>query len=325
MRLDLPLNELREYRPEIAEPADFDAFWADTLAEARGLGGEPVFTPLPSPFPHLELFDVRFPGYGGDPIAAWLLVPAGGTDLPGLAVFQGYTGGRGLPLEWLPWPSAGYATLVVDTRGQGARQDVDGGGTPDPGGTGSSVPGFMTRGIESPETYYYRRVYTDAARAVDALRAHPAVDPARVGVTGVSQGGGISIAAAGLVPDVALCMPDVPFLCHFERAVGFADQDPYDEIVRWLRTHRGSEERAFRTLSYMDGVSFAARATAPALFSVALQDVVCPPSTVFAAFNAYGAADKHIEVYPFNGHEGGGSTHWAPQLAFADTHLRPGA
>ena len=32
---DLPLPELERYLPELDEPADFDEFWASTLAEAR--------------------------------------------------------------------------------------------------------------------------------------------------------------------------------------------------------------------------------------------------------------------------------------------------
>jgi cephalosporin-C deacetylase len=33
-QVDLPLEELERYRPDVAEPADFDAFWAGSLAEA---------------------------------------------------------------------------------------------------------------------------------------------------------------------------------------------------------------------------------------------------------------------------------------------------
>jgi cephalosporin-C deacetylase len=60
----------------------------------------------------------------------------------------------------------------------------------------------------------------------------------------------------------------------------------------------------------------AARATASGLFSVALRDPICPPSTVFAAYNAY-AGPKRIEVYDFNEHEGGGAFHQRAQFAFA--------
>lgn len=59
---------------------------------------------------------------------------------------------------------------------------------------------------------------------------------------------------------------------------------------------------------------FAARCRAPALFSVALQDTTCPPSTVFAAYNAYAGRTKEIEIYDFNDHEGGGSVQQAAQL-----------
>jgi cephalosporin-C deacetylase len=320
-RLDLALAELQDYRPAISEPDDFDDFWQRTLAEARALGGDARFTAVASPFTHIDVFDVEFPGYAGDPIAAWLLTPRGAESVPAVVIAQGYGGGRGLPQEWLAWPSSGYAALVLDTRGQGSRQDA-GPGTPDPHGAGPAVPGYLTPGIMDPETYYYRRVFTDAVRAVDALLGHPAVDPQRIAVAGMSQGGGIALAAAGLHPAVALCLPDVPFLCHFERAIGFTDSDPYDEVVRYLRVHRGAEQEVFRTLSYMDGVSFAARAASPALFSVGLHDAVCPPSTVYAAFNAYrGAAE--IVVYPFNGHEGGGSAHWLRQHAFAHEVLGP--
>ena len=34
-RFDMPQAELEVYRPDVREPADFDEFWADTLAQAR--------------------------------------------------------------------------------------------------------------------------------------------------------------------------------------------------------------------------------------------------------------------------------------------------
>jgi cephalosporin-C deacetylase len=134
------------------------------------------------------------------------------------------------------------------------------------------------------------------------------VDGARVAVTGGSQGGGISIAVASLVPDVAAAMPDVPFLSDFRRAITFADSDPYGEIVRYLKAHRDHVERAMSTLAYFDVAGLGRRASAPALFSVALMDTICPPSTVYAAFNAYGGP-REIREYPFNDHEGGQGFH----------------
>lgn len=320
-RLDLPITELRDYRPLVREPADFDVFWALTLAESRAAGGEVVVEPVDTPLTLAEAYDVTFPGFGGEPVKAWLLLPVGADGpLPAIVEFNGYGGGRGLPFERLGWVASGYAHLFMDTRGQGSAWG-SGGATPDPHGTGPSFPGFMTRGIDAPEDYYYRRVYTDAVRAIDAVRSLDAVDADRVAVCGGSQGGGIAIAAAGLASGLLAALPDVPFLCHFERAVGFTDRDPYQEIVRYLSVHRRAEDRVFDTLSYFDGANHAKRADAPALFSAGLMDPVCPPSTVFAAFNHYRAADKAIEVYGHNEHEGGQAYQWAEQAAFVSARL----
>ena len=143
---------------------------------------------------------------------------------------------------------------------------------------------------------------------MEAARANPLVDPGRIAVNGGSQGGGVALAAAGLVPDLMLTLTDVPFMCHWRRATEITDSDPYHEIVGYCQVHRDQADRVFRTLSYFDGLNFAARATSPALFAVALMDTVTPPSTVFAAYNHY-AGPKEIEVYPFNGHENGESIH----------------
>jgi len=125
-------------------------------------------------------------------------------------------------------------------------------------------------------------------------------------VSGASQGGGIALAVGGLVSDLAAVMPDVPFLCHFYRAVTITDERPYSEIMGYLKTHRDKEQQVFNTLAYFDGMNFAARSRAPALFSVGLMDITCPPSTVFAAYNHY-AGKKDIRIYSFNRHEGGES------------------
>ena len=107
----------------------------------------------------------------------------------------------------------------------------------------------------------------------------------------------------------------MPFLCDIERAIGLVDTEPYVEVPRYLSIHRDRIETSLRALRYVDVARLARRATAPALFSVALMDRTCPPSTVFAAFHAY-AGPKEIEVYPFNDHEGGEAHQRTLQLAW---------
>lgn len=302
---DIDAAELPHYRPEVAEPADFEEFWARTLAETRAHDLAVETSPVDAHLTAIEAADLTFSGFGGHRVKGWYLRPAGRADeqLPAVVEYLGYGGGRGFAHSRLTWAAAGYAYVVMDTRGQGTAPTNGFGATPDPAGAGVAAPGTLTRGIEDPHDHYYRRVYTDGVRAVEAVRTLPGVDPARVAVTGVSQGGAITTAVAGLV-DVAAAMPDVPWLSHIRRGVESAPSGPFAEVRTYLSAHRHRVEDAFRTLSYVDGVNHAKRAQAPALYSVALMDPVCPPSTVYAAANRWGG-DVDIEVYPFNEHEGG--------------------
>lgn len=318
---DLTHAELLAFRPEVDEPEDFDAFWADTIAEARRLGGETTLTPAQTPITELVVEDLTFPGFGGEPVRAWVSRPKDASGpLPAVVQYQGYGGGRGLPGENVLWALAGYVHVMMDTRGQGSRWG-SGGVTADPHGSGPAAPGFMTRGVDDPAGYYYRRVFTDAVRAIDATRALPFVDEERVSVTGGSQGGGIALAAAALADGVHAAMPDVAFLCAYRRGAEVAVDGPFVELAQYLSVHRDQVEDVFRTLSYFDGVNFARRIRIPTLFSVALMDTIVPPSTTFAAYNHLAAEDRAIEVYAFNNHEGGGTAHWPKQAAWLAERL----
>lgn len=310
---DLPLSELQKYKPERVEPADFDTFWKNTLAEAKTHPLDAKFSPIDVGLKLVETFDVTFSGYGGQPVKGWMILPRERSKpLPCVVEYIGYGGGRGFVFDWLVWANMGYAHFVMDTRGQGSNWRP--GDTPDLlDGASPSYPGFMTQGILDPKTYYYRRVFTDAVRAVEAARSFPSVDPSRVAAQGGSQGGGITLAVSGLVPDLSVALPDVPFLCHYRRATEITDGYPYYEITQYLHAHRNHIDQVFNTLSYFDGLNFAARANAKALFSVGLMDTICPPSTVYAAYNHY-HGPKEINYYTYNNHEGGDSFQRAEQI-----------
>ncbi|WP_084958078.1 acetylxylan esterase [Thermoactinospora rubra] len=316
MFVDMPLDQLRDYRPARSEPQDFDAFWERTLAEARAHDLGASFAEVETDLALVRCFDVSFAGFGGHEIRGWLLVPAAAeAPLPCVVQYIGYNGGRGYPHDWLTWPAAGWAVFVMDSRGQGGGWRP--GDTADPvGGTGAQVSGKLTQGVLHPDDYYYRRLYTDGVRAVEAARSHPLVDASRVVVSGGSQGGGLAMAVGALVPGLLFAFIDVPFMTHIRRAAEITDEDPYGELGRFLKSHRHRIEEVFSTLDYFDGLNFAARNTTPALFSVALRDGITPPSTVFAAYNHY-AGPKDIRVWPFNAHEGGESAQVAEQLKAA--------
>jgi cephalosporin-C deacetylase len=313
---DKPLDELRKYKPKRDEPRDFDLFWKRTLAETHRHPLNAKFVRVDTGLVTIESFDVTFNGFGGQPIKAWLNLPrqrAG--KLPAVVEFLGYGGGRSFPTDWLLWPCAGCANLIMDTRGQGSTWSKGDTADMEPAGSNPQHPGFMTRGVLAPATYYYRRVFTDGVRAVEAVQSHPAVDAQRIAVAGGSQGGGISIAVAGLSPAVKVAMPDVPFLCHYRRATEITVAHPYEELSKFCLVHRDKVDQVFRTLTYFDGMNFAARAKARALFSVGLMDEICPPSTVYAAYNHW-RGKKDIIVYRYNHHEGGGQFQALEKLKF---------
>lgn len=312
---DLSRDDLESFRPRVAEPTDFDAFWSRTLTESRALSTPPILARADTAITELVVEDLTFSGFHGEPVAGWVTRPRGEGRRPVVIEYIGYNGGRGVPGERVLWALAGYVHVLMDTRGQGSGWGT-GGDTPDPHGSGPQSAGFMTRGIHDPDEYYYRRVFTDAALLVDAVASFDFVDPDRIAVTGGSQGGGISIAAAALSPSVRAVMPDVPFLSDFRRGAQIAMSDPFAEITRYLSVHRAQVDRVFETLSYFDGVNFAKRITAPALFSVALMDDIVPPSTVYAAYNHLTVEDREIEVYEFNNHEGGNTYQWERQVAW---------
>lgn len=321
MLTDLPLEQLERYRPQLDEPDDFDAFWARQVTAARDHPLDVESVAVATQLRTVEVLDLRFRGYGGSRVAAWLLLPAHRDGpLPAVVEFASYSGGRGRPHDRLVWSAAGYAHLIMDSRGQGASSTV--GVTPDPQDTGGpAAPGFLTRGILAPDTAYLTRLYVDTARAVEVARHHEAVDGERVAVAGISQGGGLALAAAHLGGPVTAVIAAVPFLAHLRRALDVTDEEPYAEIASYCTAHPDHLDQVFATLAYHDVVHHARRVTAPTLLATGLADVICPPSTVYAAANHHGGPVT-VLAYPFDGHDGGGSHRVREELAFAARHLR---
>jgi cephalosporin-C deacetylase len=293
---DLPLDRLREYRTTTQEPDGLDSWWARRLDQARAAARPVTLTRHePGLYAPLEVYDAEFSGADGDRIKAWY-IPAS-DSAPVVVRFIGYGGGRGAPSEHALLAALGYTVFVMDTRGQGGRWTFGATGDGAPGPENSQV---MTRGIASPETYYFTRLFTDAVLAVEAalsLTGRPSA-----AVAGGSQGGALSLATAALVPDkVSVCHADVPFLCDIQRAITLAPHAPFTEIPEFLNENVDLIDAALSTLTYIDCALLARRITAECLFSVCLMDEISPPSTVFAAYNEI-TSGKDIAVYPYSGH-----------------------
>ncbi|HLG51239.1 MAG TPA: alpha/beta fold hydrolase [Chloroflexota bacterium] len=311
---DLPLEKLRVYNPAPNAPPDLDAFWRETLAEAARAPLNASLERIDYPVDELDVYRAFYDGWHGARICAWFIARSGGRSQPTMVFYHGYSGNKGQVYDYLGWALQGYTVVAVDVRGQsGDSSDVD----DYPGG---HVTGWMTKGITSPYTYYYRGVYVDCIRALDFAASRPEVDPERIGVAGVSQGGGLSLAVAALDHRPKLALPEVPYLCHFRRALDITNLHPYQELALYANRYPDRLDTMFTTLSYFDNLNLADRIQCPVLVTVGLQDMICPPSTIFAVYNRI-RSEKEIRVYPFGGHEAF-PTHHEHKLRWARRFLR---
>lgn len=317
MLVDLPLEQLRRYRYPRTAPEGLRGFWDETLASSRAAAGAVVAECLDHPLRTLAVHDVTFPGFGGEPVRGWWLLPP---EPAGVVIeYLGYGGGRGLPHERMLWASHGYAHLVVDSRGQGSIWNV--GETADPHGSGPAAPGVLTRGVDAPEHLYYRRLLTDAVLAVDAVAQLPGGAGQRVGVVGHSQGGAMALATAALHDGVSVAFARTPFLCGIGRSIEVTDAAPYAELATYLATHRDQAESVLGVLDHVDIAHLAPWVRCPTRVTVGLADMICPPSGIFAAINAM-EPPPDVVTWPYNGHEGGGAHDDAALATFLDHHLR---
>ncbi len=300
MHFDMPLDELRTYRPTLTRQADFHQFWQDTLQEAARQPLDARLEPLNLPYQGVQMYRARYAGWQGAEIVGIYAHPDSSGPFPGVAIYHGYSSMRPDPFELLSWTSQGYAVLAIDVRGQSG-ESSDGSGYP-----GGHAPGYLTLGASDPASYYYRGAYVDAVRAVEFLAEQPVVNRERLAVVGASQGGGLTLAAAALCAlsgtiAVRAAVAEIPFLCHFERAATLVDTQPYQEIARYCRRSGTDAAQLFRTLSYFDGINLADQITAPTFVTAGLMDDICPPSTIFAAYNHI-AAPKEMFVSSFGDH-----------------------
>jgi cephalosporin-C deacetylase-like acetyl esterase len=184
-------------------------------------------------------------------------------------------------------------------------------------------PGLLTHNIVDRNTYSYRGFYIDAARGVDFLLSRPEVDPRRIGVTGSSQGGALTLTTAALRPEIRAAAAGAPYLCGFLDSIELTDAYPYYEIADYLRLYPDRADAVRETLAYFDGINFAPRITCPILVNVGLQDNVCPPETGYAMFAALASREKELCAYDGYGHDAG-SPHHGPKIdAFFEKHLGP--
>lgn len=300
--IDLPLPRLHEYEGRNPRPADFDQYWDRALAELDGVDPQVELVPYPLRSTAAECFHLYFTGVGGARIHAKYLRPRHSAEPhPAVLMFHGYSGSSGDWLDKLAYVSQGYSVAAMDCRGQGGLSE-DAGGV-----KGTTLRGHIIRGLDDhPDRLLYRQIYLDTVQLARVLMAMPEVDAARVGATGASQGGGLTLACAALEPRIRRAAPIFPFLCDYQRVWEMdLARGPYEELRLFFRHHdplHEREEEIFTRLGYIDNQHLASRIRAEVLMPVGLMDEVCPPSTQFAAYNKIGSP-KQLLIYPDFAHE----------------------
>jgi cephalosporin-C deacetylase len=298
MLVDMPFEKLKKYKPPQTKKGDFSKFWEETKEISKSQPLNEEIKKINYIVEDIEANKVFYDGFGGARICGYYLLPRKEKLHPVILWFHGYGGDKQEINSYLKWIFMGYAVMAIDIRGQNG-ESIDNKVYPAP-----SAIGYMTKGIFSKEDYYYRGVYMDCVRAIDFLSTREEIDLTRLCVTGGSQGGGLALATAALDSRTKLVIAEIPYLCHFERAVEWAEEVKnmtYLEFAVIIKRYPAREEELFGTLSYFDNLNLADLIKARTVISVALKDLVCPPSTIFAIYNHIKAV-KHIEILPYYDH-----------------------
>ena len=302
LTFDMPQEQLESYAGTNPYPSDFTEFWERGLSEMRDL--DPAIELVPARFqtPFAECLHLYYQGVGGARVHAQLLRPRNSTGPhPAVLMFHGYAGNAGDWFSKLPYVSLGYTVAAMDCRGQGGLSEDRG------GVSGTTLRGHIVRGLDGPaEQLLFRQIFLDTAQLARIIMDMPSVDPARVGATGRSQGGGLTLACAALEPRVRLAAPVFPFLCDYQRVWELdLARDAYAELQKYFRDFDPVHEReseVFTQLGYIDIQYLCPRIEAEVLLGVGLMDQICPPSTQFAAYNKI-PSKKSLAIYPDFGHE----------------------
>lgn len=307
-------RELESYLPALTREGDFREFWDEALEESRGISLGFRAERLRYPCRQAAVYEISFQGMENTRIYGWYLAPLGasGQKYPCVIQYHGFSGSRGMPSDYLSWTALGMAVLAVDCRGQGGR-------TPDKASYQEAYfDGLPCRGILNPKEYYYRHVYLDSIRAIDAACAMEDTDSSRLVLHGISQGGALVMAAAALDNRPALALADVPGNSDLETRVE-GENGSFAAVAAYLKRFPQHTDTAFRTLSYFDIMNLADRIECPVYCSVSLKDNTCPAKCFYAAYNRI-QAEKQMEIYPFCGHENAYSIQMEKKLLFLQSH-----
>ncbi len=269
-----------EIKPSQPAPDDFDAFWAGKKKQLAAVPIRARLTPVMSSRSTVDAFEVQADCVGV-PISGYFARPTGARvrSLPAILTVHG-AGVRSSNLAGtVGWADEHALALDLNAHGLPNGRDAAFYAALAQG----ELKDYRTAGRESRETIYFLGMYLRLIRAIDFLTAQPEWDGRTVVVYGSSQGGAQALAAAGLDSRVTFFVAGVPAMCdHTGSLVG--------RIAGWPKFIATNEKspppEVVNAVRYFDSVNFATRINVPGYFAVGFVDSTCPPTTVYAAYNA---------------------------------------
>lgn len=299
----MTIEELKSYKGMGRKPEDFDLYWDNALKEMQALPISYHLEEIYFPSKVARAYHLTFIGVGGAKVHCQLHTPkeTEGKLYKGMLQFHGYHTDSGDFSDKVGLVAEGFTVLSMDARGQGGPSEDN---TKTSGGV---MKGLIIRGVEEgKENLYYRRVFIDTAHAARILMSFPYVDRTDIYAQGASQGGGLTIACAALVPEVKKVLAVYPFLSDYRKAYELgAETSAFEELPYYFRfrdpLHK-KEVEFFETLEYIDLQHLAPRIQAEVLWAVGMKDEVVPPVTQFATFNKI-RSKKELLILPEYGHE----------------------
>ena len=283
-------------------PADFDEFWATKRAELNQVPVQATRKEVKlskkdaAKYPNVVCYDVKVDCAGGAPVSGYLCMPRGAEpkSLPAVVFFHG-AGVRSA----IKRADYGSKAIAFDVNAHGIEN-----GKPAKfykALSDGKLKSYWHRGYDNHENIYFVGMYMRVMRAMDYVKSLPEWDGKTLIVQGQSQGGGQSLAAAGLDPQVTLCCANVPALCDLGgRSLGRRPGWPIASLPHKIQTDAAVRART----AYVDGVFFARRIKCPVYMSTGLVDNTCVSSAVFSAFNSLPAGvEKHMFINPSGNHD----------------------
>jgi len=284
--------EPEKIQPTVKDPDDFDKFWTNAIAEARKINLDPKITLMPERCTsEVNVYQISFQNeVPGSRIYGILAMPKKEGKYPAILKVPG-AGVRPYGGD-ARTAGIGFITLEIGIHGLPVNLDPE---VYNNLGAGA-LAGYNSVKMNDRNTHYYKRVYLGCVRAIDFIFTLPEFNGTDVAVTGGSQGGALTIVTAGLDRRIKFAAALYPALCDH---TGYLNK----RAGGWPHYFKNTEPKPneVETLQYYDVVNFARRVSAPGFYTWGYNDLTCPPTSMFSAYNMI-RAPKELQIFQETGH-----------------------